>query len=137
MFCPLSYRDTLLIGRSLLVLIIAIILGVSVTEHQLNSLTLREEYIQVFDMNRDTSGLYSLSIFGYNYSVSAMVPVADIVNGYEDIDIQTSICTLHIPKRLHINCEKELHWLTLQVNWLEESTIEVWHKINVYIRQFR
>jgi hypothetical protein len=137
MFCPLDYKDTLLIGRGLLILIVAIAVGVSVTEQQLNSLTEWQECIQIFDMSRENSGIYSLNILGYDYRLTAVIPVAEIVNQDMNIDIKTSAYTIYIPKIVNLDCRKELIWLTLQVKWLEKSIIEEWQKINVYIRQLR
>ena len=134
MFCPLAYRDIVLIGRGLLILVVAITIGISVVEQQLYSLTQRQECVQIFDMNRDNNGLYSLSVIGYSYSVSAVYPVAEIRNGDKEIIIKTSVCTLFIPKTLQFNCRKELAWLAVQVTWLKQFAIEIREKINVYVQ---
>jgi hypothetical protein len=136
-FCRLAYSDTLIIFRGLLILVIAILLGLSATEQQLNTLTERQEVGQIFDMNRNNEGVYSLEVVGSNYNISAMYVVAEIANQDKSISIITPFHTLIISKYIYLDCQKELAWLALEVGCSEQYIKEGWEKINVYFRWFR
>lgn len=120
MFCSLAYKDILMIGRGLLILVVVIALGLSVAEQQLNTLTQRQEYVRFFDINRNHEGVYTLQAFGSVYRISATYPVAEIKNRDTSVSIDTSLVSWTIPKYLYIDCRKELAWLSLQIKQLKE-----------------
>ncbi len=137
MFCRLAYSDTLIIIRGLLILVIAILLGLSATEQQLNTLTQRQEIGQIFDIERNDEGVYSLEILGSNYNITAVYVVAEIANQDKSVSIITPFHTLMIPKYIYIDARKELVWLSLELEDLEQYIDESREKINVYLQQFR
>lgn len=137
MFCRLAYSDTLIIIRGLLILVIAILLGLSATEQQLNTLTQRQEIGQIFDIERNDEGVYSLEILGSNYNITAVYVVAEIANQDKSVSIITPFHTLMIPKYIYIDARKELVWLSLELEDLEQHIDESREKINVYLQQFR
>jgi hypothetical protein len=136
-FCRLAYSDTLIIIRGLLILVIAILLGLSATEQQLNTLTERQEIGQIFEMNRSNEGVYSLEVLGSSYNISAVYIVAEIVNQDKRVSVITPFHTLMIPKYIYIDGRKELAWLSLELRYLEQFINEGREKINVYLQQFR
>lgn len=136
-FCRLAYSDTLIIIRGLLILVIAILLGLSATEQQLNTLTQRQEIGQIFDIERNDEGVYSLEILGSNYNITAVYVVAEIANQDKSVSIITPFHTLMIPKYIYIDARKELVWLSLELEDLEQHIDESREKINVYLQQFR
>jgi hypothetical protein len=136
-FCRLAYSDTLIIIRGLLILVVAILLGLSATEQQLNTLTERQEIGQIFDMNRNNEGVYSLEIVGSNYNISAVFAVAEIVNQDKSVNIITPFHSLIISKYIYLDCKKELAWLALEVGYLEQYIKVSWERINVYFRRLR
>lgn len=148
MFCPLAYRDTIMIFRYLLILVIVIMLGVSVSERQLNSLTLRQDDVRAFTINCDERGAYSIYIFGSSYMMSAVYSVGEIVNNDKAIVIKTNYVSIPIPTYIEIDCKNELRFLELWANLLVgkgftfKQSLEVYlaglpQKLNVYIGHFR
>jgi len=136
-FCRLAYSDTLIIIRGLLILVIAILLGLSATEQQLNTLTERQEIGQIFDMNRNNEGVYSFEVVGSSYNISAVYVVAEIANQDKSFSIITPFHTLVFPKYIYIDGRKELAWLALEIGYLEQYIKEGSEKISVYLRHFR
>ena len=148
MFCPLPYRDTLMVLRGLLILVVVIILGVSVSERQLNSLTQRQESVRAFTMNCDDKGVYSIYILGSNYNIKAVYSVGEIINTDKLIIIKIAQQSIQIPTYIEIDCNKELKLLELGANLLIskglsfKKTLEVYLRelpplLNVYIGHFR
>lgn len=137
MFCRLAYSDTLIIIRGLLILVVAILLGLSATEQQLNTLTERQEIGQIFDMNRSSEGVYSFELIGSSYNISAVYAVAEIANQDKNISIITPFYTLIIPKYIYIDGRKELAWLALEIGYLEQYIEKCRGNINVYLQHFR
>lgn len=148
MFCPLEYRDTIIIFRGLLILVVVIILGVSVSERQLNSLTQRQEGVRAFNINCDPRGVYSIYILGSTYNMSAVYSVGEIINNEKAIIIKTTHHNIAIPTYIEIDCKKELILLDLWAKLLVDKgltfkkTLELYlaglpQKLNVYLGQFR
>ncbi|GMB00806.1 hypothetical protein [Pelosinus sp. IPA-1] len=129
MFCRLAYNDTMVIGRGLLILVVAIILGITATEQQLNSLTERENQAYVFNMNRSSEGVYNLEVLGTSYKVSAMYKVAEITNQENNLRIKTPYYTLAIPKYIYFDCRKGIAWLSLESREVETYIVAGWQKI--------
>jgi hypothetical protein len=148
MFCPLVYRDAMVVFRGLLILAVVIILGVSVTEKQLNSLTQRQESVQAFHITHDRHGVYSIYLLGSSYTMSAAYTVGQIINNDKSIGIKTKNHSVTIPTYIVIDCKKELAVLNSWARLFVEKGFEyksnldlyitvIQQKINVYIRQFR
>ena len=113
MFCPLAYRDAIIVFRGLLILVVVIMLGVSVSERQLNSLTHRQEGVRVFNISCDYRGLYSIYILDSSYNMSAVYSVGEIINNDKAIMIKINQHLITIPTYIEIDCNKELIVLDL------------------------
>lgn len=148
MFCPLEYRDSIFIFRGLVILVVVVILGVAVTEQQLNSLTQRQDFVSVFNITYDQSGIYSFYILGASYQMRAVYPVGEIINGDKAITIKTINHEIIIPTYIEIDCKKELILLDLWAKFLVKEAFKFkWavglyvttlhERINVYASQFR
>lgn len=129
MFCRLAYSDTMVIGRGLLILVVAIMLGIIATEQQLNSLTEREDHTYVFNMNRNNDGIYNLEVLGASYKVSAMYKVAEIMNQENHLRIKTSFYTLTIPKYIYFDCREGIAWLSHESREVETYIVAQWQRI--------
>ncbi|MBC8015360.1 MAG: hypothetical protein H7X79_06400 [Sporomusaceae bacterium] len=148
MFYLLEYRDALVVARGLLILAVVIILGVSVSERQLNTLTQRHESVQVFNITFDQKGVYSIRLLGSSYTISAFYSVGEMINNDKAIIIKTTNHHFIIPTYIEIDCRKELVLLDLWARELADKGFkykqhihsylyEIQQKLNVYIRQFR
>jgi hypothetical protein len=136
-FCSLAYRDVLMIARGLIILVVVIALGLSVAEQQLNTLTQRQEFVRIFDINRNREGVYTMEVLGSDCSISAVYAIAEIKNQDASVSIKAPLVTWTIPKYLYIDCRKELAWLTSKMKHLEKYLRQGWEITNVYLRQFR
>jgi len=147
-FCPLAYRDTIIVFRGLVILSVVIMLGVSVSERQLNSLTQRQEGVRVFNINCDYRGVYSIFILGSSYTISAVYSVGEMINNDKAIIIKKDHQLITIPTYIEINCKKELILLDLGAKvFIDKSrdfkqSLELYlaglpQKLNVYMRHFR
>ena len=147
MFCLLPYRDAIIVVRGLLILVIIITLGVSVSERQLNSLTHRQEAIRIFNIQCE-QGVYSIDILGSNHSVAAVYSVGELINKEQAIIIKTANHKITIPTYIEIDCKEVLVSLDAGAILLREEgfklkqTLELYltglpQKLNVYFRQFR
>lgn len=125
MFCPLGYRDSMIIFRGLLILILVIFLGVGVAERQLNGLTQRQENVLALSVVRNAIGIYTIYIGGSNYEINAVYPVGEFINKDQYITVKTMQYDFVIPKYIELDCKKELALLDLYIRKIEE-------KINVY-----
>lgn len=148
MFCPLEYRDTLIIFRGLFVLAVVILVGVSVAEGQLNSLTQRQESVHALHITCDHSGTYSLYLLGSSYHIKAVYPVGEMINHDKGIIIKIANHSGIIPTKIDIDCKKELvlldSWARLLVeealkfkHALDSSIAEMEQRLHLYMRQFR
>ena len=148
MFCPLAYRENIMILRGVLVLVIVIMLGVVVTEQQLSSLTQRQESMGTFNITCDKSRTYSIYLLESNYKVRACYSLGEIGIQDKNIVLKTGVHSVSIPTYIQFDCKKELILLELWTRLLVEDafkfkqTFELYiatisHRMNVYIRQVR
>ena len=147
-FCPLAYRDAIVVLRGLLILIVVIMLGVSVSERQLNSLTQRQESVRAFNISCEHPGAYSIYILGSSYNMSAIYSVGEMINNDKTIIIKNDHHLIAIPTYIEIDCKKELRLLELYAKLLIDKGLDfkqsstlylsgLTQQMNVYIRQFR
>jgi len=135
MFCPLPYRDTLIVLRGLLILVVVIMLGVSVSERQLNSLTQRQESVRVFNINCDYDGVYSIYILGSSYNLHAVYPVGEMINNDKNIIIKAAHHSIIIPTYIEIDCKKELLLLELWDQLLIDNGFKFKQSLEIYLTE--
>jgi len=146
-FCLLPYRDAIVVFRGLLILVIIITIGVTVSERQLNSLTHRQEAIRIFNIQSE-KGVYSIDILGSNHSVAAVYSVGELINKEKALIIKTANYSITIPTYIEIDCKKVLVSLDAGAKLLRDKGFELKQtlesyltglpqKLNVYFRQFR
>ena len=148
MFFSLAYRDTVVVLRGLLFFVLVVILGVSVSERQLNNLTQREEVVSIFDISCKYPGDYSIYILGTNYNMNALYSVGEIINNDKAIILKTANQSITIPTYIEFDCNEKFKLLDLWAKLLVDEGIhfkqsfELYlkgtrQKLNIYIRQFR
>jgi len=147
-FCPLAYRETIVVFRGLLILVVVIMLGVSVSEQQLNSLTERQESVRAFNISCEYPGAYSIYILGSSYNMSAVYSVGEIINNDKAIIIKNEHHLIRIPTYIEIDCRKELLIAEIGAKLLIDKgldfkrSLELYltglpQRINVYMGHFR
>ncbi|MBP2626378.1 MAG: hypothetical protein H6Q68_1089 [Firmicutes bacterium] len=133
MFCSLEYRDAIIVFRGLLILVVVIILGVSVSERQINSLTQRQDGVRVFSMNCDHRSVYSIYILGSSYNMSAVYSVGEIINNDKAIIIKTSHHHIVIPTYIEIDCKKAFILLDLWAKLLVDKGFDFKQSLELYL----
>lgn len=102
---PVS-SEILAIGKGLLILTIVILVGVSVAEKQLNTLTQRQDCVQVLNVKRDLNSAYSFYAFGESFNIRAIYPVVRILNNDDSIMIEAAGQKVEIPTYINIDSSK-------------------------------
>ena len=148
MFIRQTSTDVQMICRGLMVLVVVIILGVTCAEKQLNSLTERQDFVEVLNIRHDKMGLYSVYVLGDGFSFSAVYPIAKISNNDRQIILEVTGQKLVIPTCIYIDSEKIVASLNV---WFKQFVMEafktkhslgvhgkeLYEKIAVLIRQLR
>lgn len=148
MFFPLESRDTVVVLRGLLIFVLIVMLGVTVSERQLNSLTQRQEVVSAFDISCKYPGAYSIYLLGTNYNMSAMCLVGEIINNDKAIIFRTANYSITIPTYVEFDCNEKFKLLDLGAKLLVDKgfhfkqSLELYfkgtrQKLNIYIKQFR
>jgi len=145
---PLEYRDTIIVLRGLLIFALVVILGVSVSERQLNKLTQREEIVSDLNISAESPGIYSIYILGSNYNMRAMCSVGEIINNDKAVIFKTANHSITIPTYIEFDCNEQFKSLDLGAQLLVDKgfhfkqSLELYlkvtrQKLNIYIKQFR
>lgn len=137
MFYLLEYRDAMMVARGLLILAVVILLGVSVSERQLNTLTQRHESVQVFNITCDQKGVYSICLFGSSYTMSALYPVGEMINSDTAIIINTTNQHFVIPTYIEIDCRQEIAMLDVWARLLVDKGFNYKQKLHLYLYEIR
>ncbi len=130
MFCPLEYREGMIIFRGLFFLLVMILLGVGAAQQQINSLTQWQENLWAFSLTHNPRGFYTLNIDGSVYELSALYPVGEIINNEGNVTVKIMKYRIEIPKYIELNCKEELALLELYIKTAKEN-------LNVYDKAFR
>jgi hypothetical protein len=103
MFIRSSPSEMITIAKGLLIMMIAISTGLSAAERQLNTLTQRQDGVQVFNVSRDPGGGYSFCVLGENFAVNAIYPVARVSQSDHGIMIEAAGKKLEMPAYINVD----------------------------------
>lgn len=98
MFIRPNLSETALICRGIAALLIAVTLGVSLAENQLNNLMQCNEFVQAVNIKRDVTGRYSFYLLGTEYSIRAVYNVARFSNNEHEAVLEVGNGTVVWPK---------------------------------------
>lgn len=135
MFIRPRSTETATILRGVAALMIAVTLGVTLAENQLNNLTQRQEYVQAINLKRDTTGVYSFYLLGSEYSIRAVYNVARISHGDAEIGIEAAGHKITIPTVIDWNYFEALSKLWRQ-QFIGEA-FEFKKSFEGYLKEFR
>ena len=107
MFIRLEPEDVSIIWRGLFLFLSFIIMGVTVAENQVNSLTQNQEIAKAFNFSQN-KGIYSGYMLGCEYSTSFILPVGKIYNTEQELVVEISNHTFIIPLRVQFNLSNVL-----------------------------
>lgn len=132
MFIRLTSSDMATIYRGLAVLVLIVVLGVTTTEKQLNSLTQRQDYVQVFNMRLEKTGVYSAYLLGYGYSVSAVYPIAKITQTDNSILIDAAGQKITVPTCVYMDSSELTTWLEVWYRQFVDEAYKTKHSLEAY-----
>lgn len=107
MFIRLEPEDLSIIRRGLFLFLSFIIMGVTVAENQVNSLTQNQEIAKAFNFSQN-KGIYSGYMLGCEYSTSFILPVGKIYNTEQELVVEINNHTFIIPLRVQFNLSNVL-----------------------------
>jgi hypothetical protein len=91
-----------MIWRSFLIVLSVIIIGVTVAEKQVNSLTQRQDITKAFNIS-EQRGIYSGYLLGYEYSTSFSYPVGKIYNNDQELVMKIQDFVITVPLRVQVD----------------------------------
>ena len=140
----LEKSDALIIGRGLLTLALIIVFGVAAAESQLLELTQQHDFVQVFNIQQPTAGVYRAYVFGKQLNFNSAVTAGAITSAGRDVIIGIGDRQLTIPTAITVDITEEInvaqYWCRLWYNqflavfglWLQTSfklAAAVWAEI--------
>lgn len=144
---PASSEGAIIL-RGIIALMLVVLLGVSLAENQLNTLTQRQECVQALNIHRDNTGIYSFYLLGMGYSMRGVYNIARFINTDKEIVIEASGYKLAIPTYLDINYSQiqgvvgawHKQFVDEAMKFrksFQECTKEISNMANYYIDQYR
>lgn len=113
MFNIPAHADRKKLARGLMALLLTIIIGVTVVDMQLNSLTQRHEFVQSLNLRRDSREGYSAYLFGNSYAIGAVFPVARIENTGQELVVKAGQAMFRLPAGVEIDTAAAMRWLRI------------------------
>ncbi|MEN6413306.1 MAG: hypothetical protein ABFC84_11205 [Veillonellales bacterium] len=135
MFIRPASSELINIARGLLVLLLIIIAGVVAAESQINSLTQRQDCVQVLNMKRDFPGGYTAYFFGQVYHIQAVYPVAKILNQDHDMIITAGNYQIVIPTKMDLDAGQARQRFTLWVKPITGEAFQCKYSLQRYIAE--
>ncbi|MDD4601792.1 hypothetical protein SDC9_08981 [bioreactor metagenome] len=146
MFIRPTSAEMTLICRGVAAFLLVVVLGVSLAESQLNSMTKRNEFVQAINIKRDITGKYTAYLLGTEYSIRAVYDVARISANDRALAIEAAGHKFLIPKSINLSQFQALASIWRQ-QFLDEALTfkqtfagylkEIRQKINLYLEQYR
>jgi len=135
MFYLVAYKDFLFIIRGLLILVVVVVLGVSVAQQQLNTLTQRQEYVQVFTVTSISRDRYSFYLLGTQYMIKSFYLIGEISTSEQKMIVTIPPYTMTIPMQIEFDCQEELALLELWIRTLVQKMDQIrYHVYSRYVR---
>ncbi len=132
MFIRLTSSEMVTIFRSLAILLVIVVLGVTTTEKQLNSLTQRQNCVQAFNLKREKTGVYSTYLLGYGYSFNAVYPIAKIDWAGNNLFIETAGQKIAVPTYIYLDSSKLVNWLNIWYKQFVDEAFKTKQSLELY-----
>lgn len=111
MLLGLPARDVRVIVRGLAALILAVAVGVTAVEHQLNQLTGSGEVVGILNLGRDDGGRYHACVFGHSAAVRAVYPIGRIAGDARSVTVEAAGVAVTLPTCFSVDCSPAAYWL--------------------------
>jgi len=118
-----------------LILVVVVVLGVSVAQQQLNTLTQRQEYVQVFTVTSISRDRYSFYLLGTQYMIKSFYLIGEISTSEQKMIVTIPPYTMTIPMQIEFDCQEELALLELWIRTLVQKMDQIrYHVYSRYVR---
>ena len=106
-------EDRKKIIRGILAALFVVLIGISVADMQINSLTQKHEFGKLMNLRRDPREGYSAYVFGKSYPLGGVLPLADIRYAGGELMLTTSAFEFRIPFRRSWDVAQYTGWLSV------------------------
>ncbi|MDR3588564.1 MAG: hypothetical protein P4N41_02775 [Negativicutes bacterium] len=138
MLLRLASADAVVLARGLAALLVVIILGVAVTENQLNNLTERQEFAQALNIRRDEAvGVYAAYVLGNSYTLRALYPIAGLSSTNNSLTVTAGGKRLTVPTALYADLGQAEYWLVLWRQQFVSEALKTRQALDRYLEQLR
>lgn len=137
MLLGLSAADTRLVGRGLLILAAAIVIGVVAVDNQLSRLTARDDFGRVLHVGRDGDCRYQAYLFGQGWEGKAAYRAGTIAAGDGTLTVAAGGHRLTVPTAARFELGGAAHWLAV---WRRQFVAAAWRtkqELAVYGEELR
>ncbi len=112
MFIRMTRTEAIIFSQGLAIFLLVVAFGVVAAEHQLNSLTLQYDFVQVLNFAYG-KGVYSAYLLGNQYSFGSMYPIGKIENNNGILIIEVAKSRLILPTVIKTDISALIYWLEL------------------------
>ncbi len=137
MLLTLSTNDAKVITRGLAVLAVAVAVGVTAADNQLNRLTARNDFAQALAIRRDAAGYYRAYLLGQSLVMKAAFPAGTIASGDGTLRVAAAGLSVTVPTVARIELAAAEYWLDV---WRRQFVAAAWRtraELNVYVEELR
>lgn len=137
MILSLSSADMRQVGRGLLMLAVAIVIGVVAVDNQLSRLTARHDFGQVLNIRRDEAGYYHAYVFGQSCEVKAAYPVGTVTGGAGALTVAVAGHKLTVPTAARFELGEAAYWLEVWRRQFVAAALRTKQELAVYGEELR
>ncbi|EGO63300.1 hypothetical protein [Acetonema longum] len=121
MFVRLDMRDLNMFGRGIAIFFCVVILGLIVTEMQINNLTHWQESVRVCRVERDVMGRYAAWLLGNYYDVHVSYQMARLTQQDSYLIVDAGGYRIFIPTKVTLDSSDWLPGLERGIRWCEKQ----------------
>ncbi len=137
MLQELSAADTRRVGRGLLVLAAAIVIGVVAVDNQLSRLTARHDFGRVLSVSRDQACYYRAYLFGQGWEGKAAYRVGTVNSGDGSLTVTAAGHRLTVPTAARIELGEALRWLEVWRQQFVAAALRTKRELAAYGEELR
>ncbi len=133
----LSAADTRQVGRGLLALAVAIVIGVVAVDNQLSRLTARQDFGQVLNVRRDGDCYYHVRVFGQSWGGKAAYTAGKVKNGDGVLTVAVAGRELAVPLNARFELDGVVYWLEVWRRQFVAAALRTKQELAAYGEELR
>lgn len=139
MFERVVTGDMRIIARGLFLLLVIVVIGIGVAEHQLTTLTQHPYQERFFYISRNQDHVYSAYAFGYGLTLGSIHSLGQISVTNRNITLLIGNHSISIPTKIEINGSRIWYWLDVwhrqfvdEAFATKKKLVEYWYQVKPY-----